>query len=273
MAKPTHSRVVARAEHRAHTKDFLKLAQDICTREGWREDEALSHWLTVACCALRRPLLAFAPTTLATNEARYMAVVERCRHPHETMRHLGQALGVIIEALEAEMADVLTPIFSEVSASSQLGQFFTPWSLSLTSARMLLQDAPAMLAEAEAHGRRYLLCGEPACGVGGMALAANMVFREHGICPARQVHWIATDVDWRAVCGAYIQLTLTGASAEVVHGNTLTLEVHERMPTFAAMMHPKRQAAEVAEPEPEPEPDVVFDGSQGAFDFMRDVAA
>lgn len=39
-------------------------------------------------------------------------------------------------------------------------------------------------------------------------LAVNEVMREQGLDPATDAHWICIDIDWKAVCGAYIQLTL-----------------------------------------------------------------
>lgn len=240
MAQPTYTKVQSRGAHRSYTKDFLKLMQEVYRREGWREEQTLTHWLTTASCALRGPLVQFNPGVYAKNEAAYMQVVKACRHPDETMRDFTEAFAVIVNALEEEPADVLTPIFTEVASSANLGQFFTPWSVSYMMAKLMLEDAPNVLQRCRDSGRNYITCEEPACGVGGMIMAANMVFREHGLDPARDVHWVATDVDLRAVNGAFVQVCLSGGSATVVHGNTISLETWDVLTTFAAVMHPKR---------------------------------
>jgi hypothetical protein len=72
-----------------------------------------------------------------------------------------------------------------------------------------------------------------------MILAANSVLRDLGLDPATDVHWEATDLDWRAVCGAYIQCAFTGAAASIRHGNSLTNEIHEVLPTLISVLNPK----------------------------------
>lgn len=276
MSQPTHSKVRGLDAHRTQTKEFLKLIASIQTNEGWREEQTLSNWLEAGCCALRSATLLFLPDKQAANEQRYMDVVARCRHPKDTMREFSNGLAIVVDALQAEPSDFFTPVFSEIAASSHWGQFFTPYHLSLTMAEMLLTDAPALLEEAHAQGRRFITCHEPACGVGGMILAGNQVFRARGIDPSTQVHWIARDLDQRAVWGAYIQTTLTAASAVIEHGNSLSLELHDRIHTVMAVAFPKyvhmdrtlapeQKAAEViAEQTAEP---------QFAFDFARESAA
>lgn len=242
MAKPTSSRVISLDAHRPFAKDFMKLVADVERNEGWREHQVLSRWMESACCALRSATLQFDRAAFDANETRYLKVVQLCSDAN-TMRCFSEMLGLITEALETEPSDFIGPIFSEISASAHLGQFFTPWSICTIMAQLQLQDAREMLAQGQAAGQPFIHCLEPACGVGGMILAAAQVFRELGIDDQRYVHWHATDLDFEAVCGAYIQLTLCGVSADVVHGNSLSLEVFDRLPTIMSIMWPKRQRA------------------------------
>jgi len=78
---------------------------------------------------------------------------------------------------------------------------------------------------------------EPACGVGGMVLAANSVLRDAGIDPATEIYWHMVDVDFRAVCGCYLQCALTGAAGVVTHGNTLSLDEWSHSITPAAAVN------------------------------------
>jgi hypothetical protein len=47
------------------------------------------------------------------------------------------------------------------------------------------------------------------------------------------------DIDYLATCAAYIQTNLCGISADVFHGNTLSLETWLATPTLAAILDPK----------------------------------
>ena len=138
-------------------------------------------------------------------------------------------------ALLAEPVDFIGPVFSELSADAGMGQFFTPHHLSYFMAKAIISDAKAMLGD-----KPFITLAEPACGVGGMILAANVVLREAGLDVATRAHWTAIDVDHRAVCGCYLQLSLTDCSADVYRGNSLGDPkdlVGTR--TLAAMLFPK----------------------------------
>lgn len=218
--------------HREAFDGFADQLGEIERREGWRADEVLRNFLDTGYRALRGRLLL--GDAFAENEAAYMKVVASCRYPKETMGSLAIMLGETTKALLADPIDFLGPVFSEVSASSAMGQFFTPHALSMLNAQMILGDVRAML-----EGKKFIRLHEPACGVGGMVLAANLVMREQGVDVARQTHWHVVDVDYRAICGAYIQLCLTDASATVIHGNTLSLESWGGAVTPAAVLFPK----------------------------------
>src|SRR5690606_30690366 len=171
------------------------------------------------------------------NEARYMEVVRSCRYPSETMRDMSNMLGIITMALTECPKDFIGPIFMEVAANSQAGQFFTLPSISEMLARMTLENARETLYRAYyEQGRTRLELMEPTCGVGGMVLAANQVLREKGFDLAEEIHWTCVDIDWRAICGAFIQLELTGVPATMVHGNALTLEEWASWPTSTLVL-------------------------------------
>ncbi len=250
------SAVLLNTQAHAPARDDLVAALNaVCSREGWRTWEGIGYWLEASFRALRRPWLI--GEALDKSEAEYMRVVKRCRFPQESMADLSRMLAATIEALEAEPVDFIGPLFGEFAASSQLGQFFTPYSLSYMMAKMIVGDAKKALADS---GRRYLLCNEPACGVGGMILAANQALREEGLNPATQVHWIATDIDHAAICAAYVQTTLCGVSADIIHGNSISVETWRSTPTFAAVLHPKLEhrrhdaSAPVEQPQTPPAP-------------------
>lgn len=237
-------------EHDEHQREFLKRLQAVSRSEGWHDYDTMCRWLEQAFRALRGRVLA--GDDWQKNEDAYLDQVRRLRDPNETMGEFAKMLGCATLSLMAKPADFLGPIFSEIAASSQLGQFFTPHEVCMLMARMNVADAKSIL---EQSGRGYITLQEPACGVGGMMLATNIVLAEQGIDLARQAHWVAIDIDFRAMAGAYIQLSLTGASAWVFHGDALRLTTHMATPTLAAVMHPKQLvSARRAEQSPEQEP-------------------
>ena len=250
--------------HDAHAKVFLRHLSDIERREGLRPHEAMKQWLELAFRALRGRLLF--GDAFQQNEDAYLKLVHGYRDPSATMADMSALLSVSAVALSDAPVDFVGPIYCEVAASNSLGQFFTPHHVSTAMASMILADASSML---EGCGRPFLLCHEPACGVGGMVLAANEVLRAQGIDCARQVHWVMVDVDFMAMCGAYVQCSLTNASATVIHGNTLTLAEWMTSVTTAAAMFPKRATAAGSPPNsdtPSSTPPVPA-GGQIAFQF------
>jgi hypothetical protein len=156
-------------------------------------------------------------------------------------------LGAVALAMAADPIDFVGPIFSELSADAGMGQFFTPHHLSYMMARMIVSDPRGILDE-----KPFIALYEPACGVGGMILATNAVLRENGVDVAREAHWHAVDVDYRACCGAYLQIALSDASAVVIHGNTLSLDAWSSMVTPAALFYPKRPESRPAPKPAEP---------------------
>lgn len=253
MANPTYTAVRPLPEHREATKAFLAALQPASRREGWTEAQTFTRWLDAASSCLLSPGLRTTNRTeaLARSEDRYMRIVKGCRgDASATMNDLAKALAVVVQALHTP-TDFLGPIFAELAADARGGQFFTPWHVSSMIARMTLIDAPAMLDSIKAAGGNRIMASEPACGVGGMVMAANEVLREQGLEPALSIHWQCVDTDWRACAAAYIQLSLTGCSAAVVHGNALSLEQWEVMPTITALVFPPRRApAAPIEPPP-----------------------
>lgn len=229
--------VLTTEAHREAFDGFADAMRAAESREGWRSSEVLRHFLDASFYALRGRLLS--GEAWEKNEADYMALVGRCRKPTETMGDLSRMMGETARALLAEPVDFIGPVFSELSADAGMGQFFTPHHLSYFMAKATLADAKAILGD-----QPFITLAEPACGVGGMILAANLVLREAGIDVAKRAHWTAIDVDHRAVCGCYLQLSLTDVSADVYRGSSLSDPkdlVGTR--TFAAMLFPKIASA------------------------------
>lgn len=65
---------------------------------------------------------------------------------------------------------------------------------------------------------------EPACGSGAMVIGAVWAMKRQNFDYRNKSFFVAQDIDIRCVWMAYIQLSLYGIPAVVIHGNTLTME-------------------------------------------------
>lgn len=148
-------------------------------------------------------------------EARYLDIVQR--YERAEIERFPQMLAHLVEAMEAGMHDCLGGLFMALELGDHWkGQFFTPYHLSKMMAQMTLQDAASLI---ERHG--FITLQEPACGAGGMVVAAMDALQEMGINYQQAAHVTAIDLDATAVHMTYIQLTLLHVPAVVVHGNAL----------------------------------------------------
>ena len=147
------------------------------------------------------------------------------RDDHEALLAIGETLTKLITSPTRDLSngpDVLGHIFMMTESGNEaLGQFFTPFDVSLLMVNMTLGNA--VIPE-----DGFLTLLEPACGSGGMALAAAIVLKGRRIDPREHLHITARDIDRNAVHMTFVQLALNGLPAIVVLGDTLRGEVRER---------------------------------------------
>lgn len=201
------------------THDFLKRVNTLASGGAHRHSEVFDDFLELAFCALAKTTHAPDSPEATALEARYMRLVG-AREP-EYVRAMPELLALAEIGLQ-EPCDFLGVVSGELGAlSSQAGQFFTPYEVSSLCARMTLDAEHISGAIAE---KGWVDINEPACGAGGMVLAAADVLAELGFDPATQMRVLAIDVSLTAFRMAYVQLALRGIPATVVHGNTISLE-------------------------------------------------
>lgn len=151
-------------------------------------------------------------------EERYLQIAGR--YTADDMTRFAEALAGVTNELSVEPSDVLGRLFMVLElGSSGMGQFFTPYHVSLLMAEM---QAPEMVAHCREH--EFVTLNEPTCGAGGMVIAVAESLQKAGINYQQQLHVTAQDLSATAVHMTYIQLSLLGIPAVVVHGNTLTVE-------------------------------------------------
>lgn len=170
--------------------------------------------------------------TLAANELDMARIrtpenIERCRkicarYDAEDIKNLHTLFNLMVCALDAKFHDFLGSIFMELElGSGDMGQYFTPYCVQSMMARMLV---PGIRAVIEKEG--FATLSEPTCGAAGMVIAYAECLLDAGFNPSSQLFVSCIDIDAIAADMAFIQLSLLGIAAEVVTGNTLTLQLN-----------------------------------------------
>lgn len=151
-------------------------------------------------------------------EDEYMRIVKK--YDKEHFLEFPKWFALLIEALEESPTDVLGRVFMGLELGNKYaGQFFTPSSVCEVMAQMTYNGVP--------EDKGYVTLHEPASGSGATVLAFAKVMRDDGKDLSRELWCSTVDVDRRAALMCYLQLSLWGIPAEVIVGNTLTLETRE----------------------------------------------
>lgn len=209
--------------------EFARLISDANPHSDiWR---SMSDWLECAACALRQSVFKMTQGEICQEtEAKYMDRISKVKNP----KNFGEALGVLTLALEEDPHDFIGQTLGDAGAlNANIGQFFTPRDICRLMARINIG------AKEPDDKNTFTIC-EPACGGGAMAIAVARHLQEQGFYPWHY-HITCIDVDWRMFATCYIQLTLLGIPAGVIHGNALTVEQWDSAPTLTAVLHPVRR--------------------------------
>lgn len=139
----------------------------------------------------------------------------------DTARNLHELFGLMVCALEAKFHDFLGAIFMELElGDDRNGQYFTPYNVQSLLARLLMPDIDETIRR-----EGFVTVSDPASGAAGMIVAYAEVLLEAGYNPSEQMFGSCIDIDPIAADMAFIQLSLLGIPAEVVTGNTLTMQL------------------------------------------------
>jgi len=161
-------------------------------------------------------------------EERYKRILSKYRKEEQGI--FPKLLAFTVGALEEEHRDFLGEIFMLSDfGSKHKEQYFTPFHISYLNAKLILGDVNKIFEE-----REYIKVSEPSCGSGGKIIAADKIIKEAGYNTARKMFVQAIDIDSTATDMCYIQLSLYGIPAEVITGDTLSLQFERRLftPTY-----------------------------------------
>lgn len=171
-------------------------------------------------------------------EKRYLEIV--AQYQKEEVSNLVKAFAHLVQCWEkrvatGEFSDVLGSTFMMMGmGNASTGQFFTPYEVSRLMAGMLMADHNAHQAQLKQQG--FITLQEPACGAGGMVVAAIHALVDSGINYQQALHVTAIDIDRRCVHMTYLQLALLHVPAIIIQGNALLLEVFETWYTPAHIL-------------------------------------
>ena len=142
------------------------------------------------------------------------------RYDADDIRNFHELFNLMVSALEAKFHDFIGSIFMELElGSGGMGQYFTPYSVQSMMARMLIPGIQENIAR-----EGIATISDPACGSAGMIIAYAECLLEADVNPSAHLFASCTDIDPIAADMAFIQLSLLGIAAEVVTGNTLTMQ-------------------------------------------------
>lgn len=169
-----------------------------------------ADWIQCVALSISNSAQIFHDNLWRQREEQYLATMNR--YGKEERMKMAEMAGMLILTYEK---DVLGEVYMEsIGGNKNSGQFFTPYHVSLITARLTLPD---VIDES-----KKLSLGEPTCGSGGMVIAAAQVLQEKGINYQRVLDVVCQDLDWTAVYMCYVQLSLLGVRAIVAQGNTLS---------------------------------------------------
>lgn len=142
------------------------------------------------------------------------------KYSDSDIRNLHELFCLMVCALEAKFHDFLGAIFMELElGDDRNGQYFTPYHLQSLMAEMVLPDV-----EQTIRREGFVTISDPASGSAGMIIAYAENLLESGYNPSEQMYAHCVDIDPIAADMSFIQLSLLGIPAQVVTGNSLTLE-------------------------------------------------
>lgn len=155
-------------------------------------------------------------------EKEYFEIIKK--YNKDELNRLADCLGILVGSLDKSFNtvgyyDLLGKVFHALELHNKYhGQFFSPFHICECMGRMNLGDGDLL------NEQDFISCLEPCIGSGGMVLGLAKAMQVKDFNPQQQLVVTGVDIDIKCVCMAYLQLSLFGIPAVVIHGNSLTVE-------------------------------------------------
>lgn len=203
-----------------HIKNIIKGINDLTGRYGsWA---IFNDFIAMVAISIRNSVN---KVNWEEKEQQYLTIAKK--YNKKELNKFSQILAELILALEKNPTDVLGRVFMEMDLGSKWnGQFFTPMPVAELMAEMSIKQIGKII-----NKEGYVTVNKPAVGGGAMIIALANILKRHGYNYQNQMVVIAQDIDIKSVYMSYIQFSLLGIPAKVIHGNTLTVELYEEWNT------------------------------------------
>lgn len=154
-------------------------------------------------------------------EQEYLKIIHT--YDDRDRKGIAECFAKLVNLLNREPADIIGQLYMSMDLGDpNKGQFFTPDHVSRLMGKITLGNAKQLLEH-----KPFITLSDPACGAGGMILAFVHDLLSQGYNPA-DVLWVqAIDISRIASLMCYIQLSLWNIPAQVIVGNSLSLEMRE----------------------------------------------
>ncbi len=157
-------------------------------------------------------------------EEEYLQTIKK--YKPEEQKKLASIFGTLADELQHISKtkgpyDVLGGVFHGLELHNKYrGQFFTPFHICQMMGEMTVGDG----TDAAIQEQGYVSLCEPCVGSGGMVLGFAKAMEKRKLNYQQQLCVTACDIDIKCVHMAYLQLSLFGIPAIIIHGNSLTSE-------------------------------------------------
>lgn len=166
-------------------------------------------------------------------EKRYLNIIGQ--YEKDEQKRFGEMFAELVNEMEQNSRDVLGDLFMDMGfGNDRSGQFFTPMSVCDVMSQICIDQHE--IGEI-IRTRGFVTCCDPACGAGALPIAFALQLHAAGFNRQKHLHVTAWDVDVRVVHMCYLQLSLLGVPAMVVHSNTLSLQTYDHWFTPMHILH------------------------------------
>lgn len=187
-------------------------------------------WVKMLALAIQNGCDIFHGEEWEKREKQYMEIA--AKYTKDEMMEISNITEMLIDLMDRRLNDWLGEIYMmSGSNSGKLGQFFTPYNISLATAEIEMERV---------KDKKVIRLYEPSAGAGGMIIAAADVLNRNGFDYQKKLKVVAQDLDWLAVYMTYVQLSLYGIDAKVAQGDTLAEPDIDAIPRDRILYTPRR---------------------------------
>jgi type I restriction-modification system DNA methylase subunit len=227
----------SKAEARMQVSQFLAAIDGISRAHS--RSENYRHFMEAAYCMLAKQTEAD-PARARELEARYMAVVRTYQEKSQVMKDMSRLVGRLALTIADHPGDFLAEAYHVGElADRRVGQYFSTHDIARLHAALVIDQA--VLTQRVSQGRPVPFL-DPACGSGGMIIAAASRIEWLGFDPRQVMFATLVDLNRLAFQMAFLQMWFKNIPALCIHGDSLTMEVFELAWTPGAFRQRQRIA-------------------------------